>query len=490
MSPQANSIAIPKRLPLLAPFGNRTGKFNTDSRLINCYAERGEVQGEWQIEKRPGLGAPFYNNLQGVGRGMTTWVVPTTTNAGQTNTLNVNLLFAAGGSIYAYSYTTGLNLVGSYSIYTDNTPVAFLQIPNPTTPYMMIWATGSVFYLTFPPQATQNPIAIAPVSNGLVYGIAYLNGWIYVMDIYGNVRNSDNQNDPTSWSNGLNVIVAGQEADYGVAIAKQATYIVALKSYTTQFFYDAGNAVGSPLAPVPNGLLNYGCKDAATLQSIDGLLFWVTSGRDYLPQIIMLDNLQPQIISTPEIDRELLSTFNGFYSCSFKRAGHRFYVLSNTVTNVSMAYDIDQKLWFRWTDALGNCYPIMSVIGDVFGNSYGMDTSGVVYPLDADYVYPTDNGAAPPVDIYTPNFDGGTKRTKYLPAMYFDSDQVDAELQVRVSDDDYQTWSNFRSVDLNQPAPQLTDCGSFVRRAYHFRHQAATPLRIRSVDLQLDLGTL
>jgi len=59
-----------------------------------------------------------------------------------------------------------------------------------------------------------------------------------------------------------------------------------------------------------------------------------------------------------------------------------------------------------------------------------------------------------------------------------------------VSDDDYQTWSNFREVDLSKNRPMLTNCGTFRRRAYHFRHQSNTPLRIQAVELMIDLGTL
>jgi hypothetical protein len=45
-------------------------------------------------------------------------------------------------------------------------------------------------------------------------------------------------------------------------------------------------------------------------------------------------------------------------------------------------------------------------------------------------------------------------------------------------------------VDLGAKRPILNQCGTFYKRAWHFRHQAATRLRLTSVDLQLDIGTL
>jgi hypothetical protein len=75
--------------------------------------------------------------------------------------------------------------------------------------------------------------------------------------------------------------------------------------------------------------------------------------------------------------------------------------------------------------------------------------------------------------------------------MRFNADQTDGSvLYVRASEDDYQTWSNFRKVDLSKKRPILTGLGTFYRRAYHFRHYCNTKFRIRSVDLQMDIGTL
>ena len=80
---------------------------------------------------------------------------------------------------------------------------------------------------------------------------------------------------------------------------------------------------------------------------------------------------------------------------------------------------------------------------------------------------------------------------KYLHSMDFVADQTaGSTLMVRKTDDDYQTWSNPRMVDLGTHRPRLISNGSFRRRAYHFRHACNTALRIKAVELQLDIGTL
>jgi hypothetical protein len=119
-------------------------------------------------------------------------------------------------------------------------------------------------------------------------------------------------------------------------------------------------------------------------------------------------------------------------------------------------------------------------------------SNGNIYPLDGDYSFPTDFGNIFPVDIYTPNYDGGTTRSKMLSMMYFSADKYSGgNMQVRYSDDDYASWSNFRTVDLSKKKPRMADFGTFnQRRAFHFRHEVDRPLRIRAVELQEDIGTL
>jgi hypothetical protein len=119
-------------------------------------------------------------------------------------------------------------------------------------------------------------------------------------------------------------------------------------------------------------------------------------------------------------------------------------------------------------------------------------SNGAVYPVDGDYSFPNDNGTLFPVDIYTPNYTAGTSRRKMVNMIYFDADQTDgSQLQCRYSDDDYQSWTNFRTVDLSVQKPRLDKEGTFVtKRAYHFRHMCNTTLRIRAMYPAIDIGTL
>ena len=181
--------------------------------------------------------------------------------------------------------------------------------------------------------------------------------------------------------------------------------------------------------------------------------------------------------------------------------GHKFYLITNTVSNATVVYDIEQKLWYNWTDANGNYFPTgYRTLGPAAQEWHQDLYTGYIYICDTDYVYTTDypynypvntKPEIVPVDIYTPNYDARVDRLKYLSQMRFNADQTPgSKLYVRCSQDDYRTWSNPRSVDLSKRRPILNDCGSFHRRALHLRHYANTGFRISSTDLQMSLGTL
>jgi hypothetical protein len=498
VSPAA--VEIPKRWPLVTQPENRDGTVNKDARLVNCYAEKHEDG--YAIEKRFGVQTTtVYTPTMlptGTGRGVYRWEQSATT---------AQLIIVVGANFYTASIlglpTPHVTLSALYPIVFGGT---MIFCPIPSSPPLLMFGSGNVGYY-LDAAGGLHQITDPNYPSATVPGIVYLDGTIYVMSPNGDINNTLNEDDPTVWDP-LGVIVAQSDGDFAVALAKQLVYVVALKQWSTQFFYDAGNPTGSPLAPVPGALLTYGCLSADTVQEIDGLLLWVTSSKTQSPQVILLESLQHKIVSTPAIDRLLDQFLIGpnlddlqIQSFAIKHAGHRLYGITARTPlsrGISLIYDIDQRLWYQWSNYLGNYWPYFSAtVGLTFDpnsepNRILQDfLDGSIVNFDADYIFPNDAGNIFPVDIYTPNFDAGIDRIKQLNTMRFNADQTKgSELFVRSSDNDYQRWTNFRKVDLGNKRPILTNCGSFYRRAYHMRHFCNKPLRIKSVDLQMDVGTL
>lgn len=467
---------LPKRLPLVQTAENRSSQFTKDAQLVNCYAEKDLHTGDYTVYKRIGFSAPVYTHAGTTGRGAALW---SSLGGG-------GVFFIFNGVVYRNNGVIG-------AIVNRAAKHHFQLMDKSGAAGKLVFGDGADAYYT--DGAVVTHIVDADFPTAFVPGWAYLDGTLYVMDFKGNIQGSDIE-DPSAW-NALNVIQARSEPGLGVALTKHLTYVVALKESSTEAFYNAGNLTGSPLSRVEGAFSNYGCYLGESVQSTDGTTIWVTSNNTTSPQIVRMDGLRISVVSTPAIDRLLdgIDLSSAILSWIFKHNGHRFYAFTSVGSNLTIVYDIDQNLWYRWTDASGNALNIVDIFPDntvVNGRQLAQGRlDGNISIVDSCFNYPTDNGAIVPVDIYTPRFDAGVDRRKVLSMMHFDGDQVTGStLRVRYSDDDYQNWSNFREVNMGNKRPILSNCGTFYRRAWHIQHKSATAMRLKNVDLQFSLGTL
>ena len=476
---------IPTRWPLVETISTRDNTLLKDARLINAIAEFNPQTKQYSVRKRPGVGVNALNNI------------PNGTSQGIYGFDN-SIVQLTGGRAYRNgillgSIGSGVGTNGLYNFRATTSDADVLMFAQPNNGYYL-----QSFVL--------NKITDPNYPGITVPGVAYQNGRFYVMDSAGRITGSRNLDDPSQWDP-LNVIVAQQQAGIGIGLAMQLSYIVALKANSTEVFWDSGqtataDGTGSTLQPIPGNTIPYGCYDAGSIQEFDGVIIWMTSNLSGAQQIGRMDMLQFQIVSTPPVERLLKGASYGVTrSMALKTGGHRYYVLQlgssfgTIFVPITLVYDLDQNLWYVWTDTTGlSAWPHYSCASVQFASpmsTYVQHNNGQIYPIDADYVIPTDHGSSFPVDIYTPNYDADIDREKYMPALYFDQDMYLGSLaEVRWSDDDYQSWVNPQTVDFSERKPMITDLGSFYRRAFHIRHNAPTPMRIKSMGMSMGLGSL
>ena len=474
---QAATVALPKRLPLILEPENRDESSLKDSKLVNGYVERNNTTDEYWIYKRPGL-ALNASLGAGTGRGVYNWLGKIYSVFGTTLYQDLTAIGTVDGTggVYVFSSSLGttprLQLMNGVAAYNwDNTTL--VQISGANFP-------GNTY------------------ATAAVKGIVYLDGSTFVLDQQSYIHGSDTPpglNVPDQWTEVLNLLGAQIEPDRGVFLAKQLVYVLAMKEWSTEVFYNAQNPPGSlVLGPVQGAKINYGCVSADSVQEVDGNLIWLCTNRSASMQIVLLTALKPTIISTKAIERLLGEAFfSTIYSFIIKYEGHTFYGLTLKDSNLTLVYDLVDKKWAQWTDENGDYFPIVAAtfVSATHQRLLQHETNGKLYDFDQSHT--TDDGAVIPVDLYTPNFDGGVRRRKQLNLMEFIGDQtVGSSFAVRVNDSDYDPakWTNYRQVDVSVKRPILTNCGSFVRRAFHIRHAAATPMRLQAVELQLDIGTL
>ena len=525
------------RLPLLGLPNNRAETPDKDSRIINAYVDKGD-DGELYICKRPGLDESY--SIGGAGRGCYMWkgdvysvfggnLYKGVTLIGAVDATNGKYTFSSTlGSIpklflnngvaqYYYSTATGLvkilNSGGAAVVTSGNTtngsPV-ITAIPSTAVLSLYSGITGagipanstivsidSGTQITISANATATAAAVALTvtlagpPTPLVKGSAFLDGTTYVADALAKVYGSD-INDPSSW-NPLNFILAYIEPDGAVFVDKQLVYVIVFKEWTIEVFNDAGNAAGSPLGRVQGAKVGQGCRTAELVQEIDDALFWVAQTRSGATSIWMMAGLKAEPISSPAIDRLLQDAdFSNVASFSFKLAGHKFYVITLRLSNLSIVFDATMRQWSFWTDANGDYFPFVDA-------TYTSDqqvllqheSDGKMYEVSLNHL--TDDGDLITVDIYPPEYDAGSRRKKTLRRMDIIGDQTPGSyLALRVNDSNYEPlkWTNFRIFDLSVKKPHIENCGTFRKRAFHFRHARPTRFRVRAVELDVMLGVL
>lgn len=469
--PQLQSVALPPRLPLVVTIQNRNRTTSKDAKLVNCYTETDPRTQEIWVFNRPGLETRFAGPAA-LGHGLFNWQGDVYSIAGgilYRNGVNVGAVDSTGG-VYRFSSILG-------------------AIPK------MVFGNGVKTYAYTVAGGVTADLHTIDVDFPLttVKGIVYLNGATYVMDATGQIWGSaiNSVSVPGDWT-ATNLIAAQGEPDGGIFLAKQLVYVVAFGQWSTEFFFDAGNATGSPLGRVDGNKISFGCAHGDSVQQIDDRLLWISSTRSAGIQISLMDQLNHRVISTDFIDRLIqASDLSSVASFQLKIDGHNFYMVTLRDINLTVCYDLNEDQWHIWTDVNGNYFPIVDYTYQGNTHIFQHESNGTLYNTSTQFF--NDVGTAITKDIVTPIFDGDTSRRKYLKNMYFVGDQESGStLAVRYNDNDYKldAWSNFRYVNLNLTIPYLDVNSTFTKRAYHFRHAANTPMRMRAVDLQYDLGTI
>jgi len=351
--------------------------------------------------------------------------------------------------------------------------------------------------LTYAGAAATASMALNAFPTNPACGLVYLDGYVFAMNVEGQIYQSD-QEDPTSW-NPLNYITAKAESDLGVAIAKHLNYLVAFKQFSTEFFYDAANPVGSVLSVNASARLELGCATGDSVQSFEETVLWMTNAKEGGRQVAMLNGLQAVPISTPAIEKFLnASSLSGVYSWAYKIAGHTFYGLVLTDQDITLVYDLKEKEWHYWTTS-------KAYIGG--GEGYFECTFVQPFPIGGNTTYVLDAVTSNVYTISPENYHDpfgpismrvvtqrlllGTYNRKVNSCLTLTGDSINDIINVRHTDDDYNSWSNYRQLDLSLTKPCLYNLGSFKRRAYEFFYTGNYPLRLENAELQLsgDFGS-
>lgn len=532
------------RLPLIFPIQSRKADPFKDAKMVNAYIEAKEVL------KRPGLSAEtitpalpvavgqgifqysgslmtvINNSLYSITEGVSSFkgsIIGDIKSISFTSTFNNNYLFFHNQTNgYYYSISGGLVQLASDNVLSATITIAgsgYTSAPNvvfSAPPSGGVTATGTADYdsasgailgITItnrgsgyvdPPTVTIDPptsgttaeatAALNFFPTGLVPGAAYLDGYVAVMTTGGRIYTCNN-GDVTGW-NALDYISSNSQPDLGTGITSHLNYIVAFNQWSTQFFYDAGNPTTSPLSVNASANMEIGCANGNSITKFEQTVAWVGQSNTAGKGVYLLEGLAPLKVSNQFIDKYLDA--DGVANCiafGLKYNGHSWYVLTLPDTNITLVYDIDEKIWSFWTSTIGRTEQYF--VGDyatyLAGHTYMQDSvNGEVYKLDQDTY--TDADGPISFRLVSPLLDAETQNRKIFNRVEMIGDKIDTVLRIRHTDDDYQHWSQYRNVNLKDSRPVLFQNGSTRRRAYEFYNTDNTFIRLAFLELDITVG--
>jgi len=420
----------------------------------------------------------------------------TPTGTGTLGSYTITVSSATG--IYTGMFVTGTGIGSAAQVVGLSSTTVTLSVVNAAA------VSGTLTFSDNGSNGVLTPALNSFPTDPLVSGVVYLDNYVFV----GTTTNyiySSNVGDPTSWY-ALDFIKFEQTTDTLVGITKHLNYLIAMGQRSMQFFYDAANPVGSPLSVSQSYTSEIGCASGDSIVSTSNTVLWIGTTKTHGRSVYLMDGVSPVKVSTDSIDKHLeADDLSKVTAYCYKFNGHTLYILTLHNTNKTLVFDIDEKMWYTWTQ-----YAIASsdqpnpgtYYESYFRPSYYAELTGSsssnAYVLDDDtaklYYFDVGTYQDDSKPIYcrtiTDIMDNGTTKRKFYGRLEIVGDKVAGTMQIRHSGDDYKTWSNYRTVDLNASRSQLYMGGADRRRAWEFLCTSNVPLRLDGAEVDFRIGEM
>lgn len=334
----------------------------------------------------------------------------------------------------------------------------------------------------FPPAQTP-AIALAPYSAPV-----QMDGYLFWLCANGQIWNSDLNSLSAYTAN--NKIDAQSMPDAGVALARMKDNLVAFGAYSIEFFRNAGNPSGSPLASVPGSVVRIGVRSGCKIATIgNSIYFQGINAETGDRSIYKLSGGQLSKISTIGVDR--LMTDNTYWSCigSIKQYGME-HVLFNAAGTTTYAFCTNNNRWWVFSGANGEVFSAALSIGSESVSLLASNTAKI-YNMQTNAAGYQDDSTNLTMTIQTMPIDMGTDKKKFASKLRLVGDKQSSTCNVAVSwsDDDAITFSTPINIDMSSANPYITRLGSFVRRVFKFTNAVNLPCRLESFVLDYTIGT-
>lgn len=426
-----------------------------------------------------------------------------------------------------YTSTDGITWTLRDTLLTSaTTPVRFAEHINDSNVKKLILVDGVEGYV-YTDNTAGTKITDADFPTPHVPFPVFMDGYIFIAksgtaDIYNCTLN-----DPTAWVAG-DFISSELYPDDIQALVKINNYILAIGLEGSEYFYDAANATGSPLARYEGGSLAFGTKFPNSIACNKRQLVMLANNNDGEFVLKAVEDFKGNDIDpgflAQALNSRLTAASNSITAAAvrgyfLRQGGDLLYVLAfqgNTAApnllNKTFAMNIENGLWTELRiGATGAApYPVYFTASATdsgkattyvsghynntpfFGSTSEKSTAEDVFT----------NGAGT-VGIYTemrtPGLDFGTDNVKMMHrfgigATFNSSTTTTSGSTVTVSvswsDDDYATFNTARDLILGATYnfPFITQLGQFRRRAFKITYTGTNIIRYKFLSMDINKG--
>lgn len=334
----------------------------------------------------------------------------------------------------------------------------------------------------------------------------FLDGYLFFTSIDGNLYNSD-LNTPLSWT-ASNFIAVESYPDFTQAIVRVGNYIAALGTTSIEWFYDAANPTGTPLARVDGATQQIGFIQG--LISTENAAYFVGRANQGTPSVYKISGLKITEVGSPTVRRWLntTSTVPNSRGHIIVMGGHRFYTViqNRDEINPTQTYmlDLDNNMWTSLVLREDTEGPFIFTSTTVFQKgltsrwatfaTYFSEYNSVKLKAFVPDQYQDMTGAGSLVnftcEFVTRPLDFSNYRMKFCGRLVFGTDQTATTslMSASWSDDDMQTFTTPRTFDVSKVYTPLWACGAFRKRSFKLTYADNFPMRWRSVEIDYNQG--
>lgn len=328
----------------------------------------------------------------------------------------------------------------------------------------------------------------------------YLDGYLFLIKSgSGDMYNSD-LDDPTSWTPD-NFITAEMSSDYAIRSVKAKNYLICFGYNSIEYFYDAANDTGSPLSRNDSPFRGVGLVTG--LETIGDTTFFVGQDNKQNIAVYSVNSFKVDRISNAVVDRTLQTissssnekgqVFVNRDGYTLSVDGHTFYILVTPQT--TWAYDVDEKFWYEFKSNDGNGLQVEGVWGMFNGSTYvaiaGQSNISIMNPnLYQDF------GSNFKTSHTTGPYDASTSHWKMMSRLMVNADQegfggIVSNMVVTWSDEDWSDGGSTvaRQVNLFSSSSYIRTLGRFRNRSFRLDYSDNYPLRLRSLEFEINVGT-